>query len=77
MADRFDFIEKSTNDTTSNEMITVTISLAEYRSLVAENEALRHEANSLRFERDKAIEDKNEIKRNWENEREWWKKQQN
>lgn len=73
MAERYNFIEKSTNNTTLSEMITVTISLAEYRSLVAENEALRHEADSLRYERDRAIEEKNNIKEQWENEKKWWK----
>lgn len=78
MPSMVDFFEKhetansgETNKDTS-EMITVTIALAEYRSLVAENERLKCENIRLIETTDRAIEEKERIKEQWENQRKWY-----
>lgn len=78
MPSMVDFFEKheiansgETNKDTS-EMITVTIALAEYRSLVAENEKLKCENTRLIEITDQAIEEKERIKEQWENQRKWY-----
>ena len=56
----------------TSEMITVTIALAEYRSLVAENEMYKCENARLREITDQAIEEKNNIKEQWERQQRWY-----
>lgn len=56
----------------TSEMITVTIALAEYRSLVAENEMYKCENARLREITDQAIEEKEKIKEQWERQQRFW-----
>ena len=56
----------------TSEMITVTIALAEYRSLVAENEMYKCENARLREITDQAIEEKERIKEQLENQKRWY-----
>ena len=78
MSVMIDYLEKhedvncgeSHKDTT--EMITVTIALAEYCSLVAENEMYKCENARLREITDQAIEEKNNIKEQWERQQRWY-----
>lgn len=56
----------------TSEMITVTIALAEYRSLVAENEIYKCENARLREISGQAIEEKERIKEQWERQQKWY-----
>ena len=77
MSVMIDMLEKHENingenhsDTT--ETITVTIALAEYRSLVAENEMYKCENARLQEITDRAIEEKERIKEQWERQQRWY-----
>ena len=78
MSINIDFLTKQESincgekDCHTEEMITVTIALAEYRSLVAENERLNCEISRLRELTDQAIEEKETIKRQWETQQKLW-----
>ena len=76
----FDFIQKTENVNNGEkisktaETITVTISLAEYRSLVANNQRLECEVDRLNNEVNRAYAEKVKIEEQWERERKWRKR---
>lgn len=81
MPSMVDFFEKhetancgETNKDTS-EMITVTIALAEYRSLVEENARLNLEKMNFGIQLEQAFKEKAQIEEQWKQEKEWFKKQ--
>lgn len=59
----------------TSEMLTVTIALAEYRSLVASTQKLQCENEVLRREADQAYQEKEKIMQQWENQKKWYESQ--